>query len=399
VSGIGEHARAATARAEPHVRVPSILPGATIGFLGGGQLGRMTALAAREMGYDVRVLDPEADCPACPIATAHVTAAWNDVDAAARLARASDVVTIEIERVSVDCLEAAAQFAPTRPGAAVLATVQHRERQKRWLTSHGFPLGEYQAAGSAAECETAVAAWGACYIKASTGGYDGRGQVRVSRPGDCAQAWAALRAERCIVERALDLEAEISVMVARRPTGEHAVFPVALNHHEAGQLEWSVIPAPIAPPLADQATAIGVAIADALDVVGLLAVEMFVVRDGRLLINELAPRPHNSFHHTIEGCVTSQFEQLVRAICNLPLGVTDVLRPTAIANVLGNAWAPGRPPNFAGALMVPGTSIHLYGKREPRPARKMGHLTAMADTAVNARTRVLEAAAKLRATD
>jgi 5-(carboxyamino)imidazole ribonucleotide synthase len=397
VSGIGEHTRAPHARAKGYVGVPSILPGATIGFLGGGQLGRMAALAAREMGYDVRVLDPEPDCPACPIATAHETAAWDNVDAAARLARSSDVVTIEIERVAVACLEAAAQFAPTRPSAAALATVQHRERQKGWLASRGFPLGDYQAAGSVAECEAAVATWGACYIKASTGGYDGRGQVRVSRPGDCAHAWGALRASRCVVERALDLEAEISVMVARRPTGEHAVFPVALNHHEAGQLEWSVIPAPIAPAIADRATAIGVAIADALDVVGLLAIEMFVVGDGRLLVNELAPRPHNSFHHTIEGCVTSQFEQLVRAICNLPLGATDVLRPTAIANVLGDAWHGGHPPNFAAALMVPGTSVHLYGKREPRPARKMGHLATMADTPVNAKSRVLEAAARLRA--
>lgn len=359
----------------------------------------MTALAAREMGYDVRVLDPDADCPACPIATAHITAPWDDIEAATRLARASDVVTIEIERVAVACLDAAAQFVPTRPGAAALAIVQHRERQKEWLTAHGFPVGDYRGAGSVAECEAVVAAWGACYIKASTGGYDGRGQIRVSRPEECADAWHALRAPRCVVERALDLDAEISVMVARRPSGEHAIFPVALNHHDAGQLAWSVIPAPIDPALTREAIAIGGAIAEALDVVGLLAIEMFVVRDGRLLVNELAPRPHNSFHHTIEGCVTSQFEQLVRAICDLPLGATDILRPTAIANVLGDAWAGGRAPNFAGALAVPGTSLHLYGKRDPRPARKMGHLATVADSAFDARARVLEAAGRLRRAD
>lgn len=384
------------ARQDARVSPASIPPGATIGFLGGGQLGRMTALAAREMGYDVRVLDPESDCPACPLATSTIVAAWDDVDAATQLARSSDVVTIEIERVSIECLEAAARYVPTHPGAAVLAIVQHRERQKDWLVSQGFPVGEYRPAASAAECEAAVSAWGPCYIKASTGGYDGRGQLRVSRPGECEAAWQALRATRCVVERALDLDVEISVMVARRPTGDHAVFPVALNHHEAGQLAWSVIPAPIDPAIAARATEMGVAIAAALDVVGLLAIEMFLIRDGRLLINELAPRPHNSFHHTIEACATSQFEQLVRAVCNLPLGATEILRPAAIANVLGDAWAGGRAPDFAAALTVPGTRIHLYGKHDPRPARKMGHLAAVAETAAGARAAVLDAVQRLR---
>jgi 5-(carboxyamino)imidazole ribonucleotide synthase len=378
------------------VSLTSILPGATIGFLGGGQLGRMTALAARDMGYDVRVLDPESSCPACPLATDTIVAGWDDADAAGRLARASDVVTIEIERVGIECLEAAARHAPTHPGASTLAIVQHRARQKEWLVAQGFPVGDYRTAVSAAECEAAVAMWGPCYIKASTGGYDGRGQIRVSRPDACEAAWKALRASRCVVERALDLEMEISVMVARRPTGDQAVFPVALNHHEAGQLAWSVIPAPIGAATATRATEMGVAIASALGVVGLLAIEMFVLRDGRLLVNELAPRPHNSFHHTMEGCVTSQFEQLVRAVCNLPLGDTSILRPAAIANVLGDAWTPGRPPDFAAALTVPGTRVHLYGKHDPRPARKMGHLAAVADTAEGARAAVLEAARRLR---
>jgi 5-(carboxyamino)imidazole ribonucleotide synthase len=378
------------------VNETSILPGATIGFLGGGQLGRMTALAARDMGYDVRVLDPEANCPASPLATETIVAGWDDAEAAARLARASDVVTIEIERVGIECLEASARHAPTRPGAASLAIVQHRARQKEWLVTHGFPVGDYRTAASAAECEAAVAAWGPCYIKASTGGYDGRGQVRVSRPEECQAAWQALRATRCVIERALDLDVEISVMVARRPTGDQAVFPVALNHHEAGQLAWSVIPAPVSATIAARATEMGVAIASALEIVGLLAIEMFVLHDGRLLVNELAPRPHNSFHHTMEGCVTSQFEQLVRAVCNLPLGDTSILRPAAIANVLGDAWIDGRSPDFAAALTVPGTRIHLYGKHNPRPARKMGHVAAVGDTAEHALEAVLDAARRIR---
>ncbi len=373
-----------------------IVPGATIGFLGGGQLGRMAALAAREMGYDVRVFDPDPACPACALAASVVTGHFDDVDAMTELARNSDVVTIEIERVAVAGLAAAAAFAPVRPDAAVLEIVQHRERQKNWLLAHGFPVGPFLAVGSAAECERAVDAFGPSYVKASTGGYDGRGQVRVQRAAECAAAWLALRAERCVVERALDLEAEISVMIARRPSGQSASFPVALNHHDAGQLAWSVIPAPIDPGVAGVAREMGTAIADALQVVGLLAIEMFVLASGEVLVNELAPRPHNSFHHTIEGCVTSQFEQLIRAVCDLPLGATDVVRPAAIANILGDAWSHPDGPDFTAALAVPETRIHLYGKRDPRPARKMGHLAAGADTPLEARARALEALGRLK---
>jgi 5-(carboxyamino)imidazole ribonucleotide synthase len=293
-------------------------------------------------------------------------------------------------------MEAAAAIVPVRPSGTVLGIVQNRETQKRWLTEHGFPIGDYQVAASAAECEGIVAAWGPCYLKAATGGYDGRGQVRVTEPRECADAWRTVGAERCTVERALDLAAEISVMAARRPSGQSVTFPVALNHHDDGQLSWSVIPAPIDPRLAARVTGMGVEIAEALGVEGLLAVEIFVVRNGDVLVNELAPRPHNSFHHTIEGCATSQFEQLVRAVCDLPLGATDILHPAAIANILGNAWQAKSAPNFAAALAVPGTRLHLYGKRDARPARKMGHIAATADTALEARARVLEAASQLR---
>jgi len=372
-----------------------ILPGAAIGFLGGGQLGRMAALAAREMGYDVHVLDPDPDCPAGALATEVITARFDDPQAAARLAQSCAVVTIEIERIAIASMESAARHAPVRPGAAVLAVVQERERQKAWLRDHGFPVGPYRSAGTVAECEAAVAALGPSFVKASTGGYDGRGQVRVDRPDECAAAWRALRATRCVVEQALDLAAEVSVMVARRPGGETAIFPVALNHHERGQLAWSVIPAPVDARLSEAAAQLGRAVAAAMGVVGVLAIEMFVLGDQTLLVNELAPRPHNSFHHTIEGCVTSQFEQLVRAVCDLPLGDTGLLRPAAIANILGDAWRDHRPPDFAAALAVPDTRLHLYGKRDARPARKMGHLAAVADTPLEARARVLEAAGRL----
>jgi 5-(carboxyamino)imidazole ribonucleotide synthase len=373
----------------------AILPGSTIGFLGGGQLGRMAALAARAMGYDVRVFDPDPDCPAAPLASGLVAAPFDDAAAIVALARMCDVVTIEIERVAVDGLVAAARFVPVHPGAHVLDIVQHRERQKAWLVTNGFPVGPYRAVGSVEECEIAVDALGPSYIKASTGGYDGRGQVRVRSRAECRAAWEALRAERCVVEQALDLAAEISVMIARRPSGETRAFPVALNHHEEGQLAWSVIPAPIEPEIAATGEAIGDGIAEALGMTGVLAIEMFVLQTGAVLVNELAPRPHNSFHHTIEACATSQFEQLLRAVCDLPLGATDILRPAAIANILGDAWVSGQPPDFESALTIPETRLHLYGKRDPRPARKMGHLAARGATPLEARTRVLTALDRL----
>ena len=372
-----------------------ILPGATIGLLGGGQLGRMTALAARAMGYDVAVLDPDPDPPAGPIASHVITARYDDVAAASRLAQMADVVTLEIERIAPAGLAAASEFAPVRPGARVLEIVGDRARQKEWLVNHGAPVGAYATVSSVEECRRAVERFGVCYVKAATGGYDGRGQVRVTTPDECAEAWGALKATRCVVEQAIDLAAEVSVMVARRPDGETAVYPPALNVHEAGQLAWSAIPATIDSGLTERARVLGTRLAEALGVVGLLAVEMFVAADGRLLVNELAPRPHNSFHHTIEACVTSQFEQLVRAVCDLPLGDTTVVRPAAIANILGDAWHGAAPPDFAAALAVPGTRLHLYGKREARPARKMGHLAAVADTTDEAIRRVTEALGRL----
>jgi 5-(carboxyamino)imidazole ribonucleotide synthase len=373
---------------------PIITPGHTIGLLGGGQLGRMTAIAARTMGYNVRVLDPDPHCPARAVADEVIVAAFDDVDAATRLAERTDVITLEIERIAPAALAAAAAHVPVRPGASVLAIVNDRATQKAWLTEQHAPLGPYRVVDDAAECADAVAALGRCYVKSARGGFDGRGQVYVERPADAPAAWATLGAERCVVEQALTLSAEISVLVARRPDGESVVYPVAFNHHEAGQLAWSMLPAPIPTALAFEATALGQRIAAALGVVGLLAVEMFVVGT-HLYVNELAPRPHNSFHHTIEGCVTSQFEQQVRAVCNLPLGSPALVRPAAIANILGDAWHTDAPPNFPAALAVEGVRLHLYGKREPRPKRKMGHLAVTAADPELAKATVLAASAKL----
>jgi 5-(carboxyamino)imidazole ribonucleotide synthase len=378
------------------VTVPpvTVAPGSTIGLLGGGQLGRMTALAARSMGYGVRVLDPDPHCPASAVADALIVASFDDVAAATHLAEQSDVVTLEIERIAPAALAAAAAVTPVHPGAAVLATINDRATQKAWLTAQHAPLGPYRIVTSAAECTAAVAALGASFVKSATGGFDGRGQVRVDQSADAPAAWAALNAARCVVEQALPLTAEISVLVARRPGGESVVYPVALNHHESGQLAWSMLPAPITRHQAHEATTLGLRLAESLGVVGLLAVELFVVGDS-LFVNEMAPRPHNSFHHTIEGCVTSQFEQQVRAVCNLPLGSPALVRPAAIANILGDAWRPGRPPDFAAALGVDGVRLHLYGKREPRAKRKMGHLAVTADSADAARATVLAASGKL----
>ena len=368
-----------------------IAPGATIGILGGGQLGRMTAIAARTMGYNVHVLDPDAQCAASGVADRVVAASFDDADAAADLASHCDVVTLEIEQIGVAALEAASRHAPLRPAASILAVVQDRSRQKRWLSERGFPLGDYRDVSSAAEIEVAAGELGPLIVKACHGGYDGRSQTRVDTPSQSIDAWAALGSRPSVAEQMLDLEIELSVMVARRPGGQIVVYPPALNVHERQILAWSVLPAPLPERMTQQAEEIARAIADAFQLEGILAVEMFVLRDGTLLVNELAPRPHNSFHETEVACSTSQFEQLVRAVCDLPLGDTRALRPGAIFNLFGELWAKG-PPQFEGALAQPGVRLHLYGKRGARAGRKMGHLSAIGETPEDALARVRTAA-------
>ncbi len=383
-----------------------ILPGATIGIFGGGQLGRMTAMAARGMGYRILVLDPDPACPARFVVDECIEAGWNDSVQAANLGRGSDVVTLEIEQIAARSMEAAAAFAPVRPGGAMLAIIQDRIEQKDWLRKHGFPIGDFVAVRSLEEVRAAVKQLGGrCFCKSATGGYDGRGQGKVGFGPDAGSeeeihgAWEALGQGPGVVEQAVDLEREISVLVARSPRGEVKAFPPALNHHERQILEWSVIPAPIPAEMQVVANKIAEEIADTFQLEGLLAVEMFVTKDGKLLINELAPRPHNSYHASERACVTSQFEQAVRAVCNLPLGDVDVVVPAAIANLLGDEWiaADGGPkePKFDVALSVPGVRLHLYEKLKPRKGRKMGHLSAVGETAEDAVERVLRAKALL----
>ena len=374
-----------------------VLPGATIGFLGGGQLGRMAGMAARSLGYDVHVLDPDPECPARAVASRTVTARYDDADAAADLASRCQVVTLEIEQIAAESMARVAALAPVRPGGAVLDRVRDRADQKAWLVSQGFPVGPYRTVETEQQLAAAVAALGASVAKTTRGGYDGRGQVRLASVGEVPAAWAALGGRRCVVEQFLDLSYELSVLVARRPSGDARAFPPSLNHHERGILTWSVTPAPVPPEMIGRATQLGLAIATALEVEGLLAVEMFVRRDGELCVNELAPRPHNTFHATERACLTSQFEQLVRAVCDLPLGATDVVAPAAILNLLGDRWRDATPPPFPAALEMPGVRVHLYGKREARPGRKMGHLSAVGSTPEEALALVLAAGGVLSA--
>ena len=373
----------------------AILPPASIGILGGGQLGRMTALAARSLGYRVQVLDPDADCAARPVVDRVVVARFDDVDGARALARDSDVVTIEIEQIAPAALEAAMALVPVRPGAELLRIVQHRGRQKQWLADRGFPVGPYAHVDSSRSLEAAALTMGpALFVKACEGGYDGRSQLRFDGT-DAEDAWASLGDRPAVAEQALDLELELSVMVARRASGELVVYPPAVNHHERQILAWSTLPGDVDPRVARRARDLARGIAEQLELEGLLAVEMFLLRDGRLLVNELAPRPHNSYHASELSCPTSQFEQLVRAVCDLPLGAPEPARPAAIVNLLGDLWADGRVPDFAAALAVPGTRLFLYGKHGARAGRKMGHLAAVGESPADALERVQRAAGRL----
>jgi 5-(carboxyamino)imidazole ribonucleotide synthase len=374
-----------------------VLPPATIGILGGGQLGRMTALAARAMGYGVQVLDPDADCAARPVVDRVVAARFDDARAAAELARACDVVTLEIEQIGAAALDAVTEHAPLRPGPDVLRVVQHRGRQKAWLAARGFPIGAHALVDSASALGAAIASIGpTLFVKSCEGGYDGRSQLRLAAGDDPARAFDLLGRRESVAEQALDLELELSVMVARRPGGrELVVYPPAVNHHERQILAWSVLPGELPPAVAADAQAIARGIADELSLEGILAVEMFLLRDGRLLVNELAPRPHNSYHASELGSATSQFEQLVRAACDLPLGAVEPRRPAAIVNLFGDLWEGGRSPDFAAALSVEGTRLFLYGKRGARPGRKMGHIGALGATPAEALQRARDAAARL----
>jgi 5-(carboxyamino)imidazole ribonucleotide synthase len=372
----------------------AILPPSTIGLLGGGQLGRMTALAARAAGFRVAALDPDPQCAIRSLVEEFVTGSFNDAAAAAALAKNSQVVTFEIEKISLASLEAAARYAPVRPGPALLHLIQNRLRQKQWLTRHGFPVGEFRPVSTLDELKSAAQEFSSSFVKVAEGGYDGRGQARLHSPSEVDAAWNFLGGFPSVVEKALDLDYEISVLVARNPSGETQTYAPAMNHHEKQILVWSVMPAPIPNEIADRAQEIARELAATLELEGILVAEMFVTKSGELLINELAPRPHNSYHASTRACVTGQFEQLVRAICDLPLGSPEVIRPAAIVNLLGDLWFHPDGLDLAAALRIPEARLHLYDK-EPRPARKVGHLSATGATAQIALEAALAAKAAL----
>ena len=377
-----------------------IEPGGTIGILGGGQLGRMTAMAARTMGYRVRVMDPEEKCPASYVVDETIVGNWSDVAAARKLARGSDAITIEIEQIGVDALSEVAQLVPLRPGVEPIRIIQDKTIQKTWLSENGFPVGPFRIVQSEDELQNAVRALaGRVFLKIGRGGYDGRGQARIgfesaSTAQHIADAWTSIGAQPAVAEQALYLDYEISVMAARNPSGEVRTYPAARNHHENQILAWSVLPAGIPADVEKRAEELAAAIIAKLGIEGLLCVEMFFTKQGRLLVNELAPRPHNSYHQSERGCVTSQFEQLVRTTCNLPLGDTALITPAAIVNLLGDLWLTGSP-NLTAALAVPSVRLHMYEKRAAKMGRKMGHLSAIGATGEEALERVLEAKRRL----
>ena len=322
-----------------------VQPGGTLAILGGGQLGRMMAMAARTMGYHVRVMDPEQRCPASFVVDETIVGKWDDADAAHRLADGVDAVTLEIEQIGIDALQRVADIAPLRPGVEPIRIIQDKTLQKPWLAEHGFPVGPFRVVRSEEELQAEVPALdNRVFLKIGRGGYDGRGQARIgldsaATPESISAAWKSLGGNACVAEQALDLDIEIS----------------------AG-----------------------------LGVEGMLCVEMFITKQGELFVNELAPRPHNSYHQSERGCATSQFEQAVRAALNLPLGDTSLIAPCAIVNLLGDVWLDGEP-NFAAAMEVPGVRVHLYEKLSARAGRKMGHLSSVGATAEEALERVLNA--------
>ena len=335
------------------IKKPTVVePGGLIGILGGGQLGRMTAMAARTMGYRVRVMDPEFRCPASFVVDETVVGTWDDVAAAKRLASGADAVTLEIEQIGVEALSEVAQLAPLRPGVEPIRIIQDKTLQKTWLAENGFPVGPFRIISSEEDLHHAVKALaGRVFLKIGRGGYDGRGQVRIGMEAllnkqIITDSWTSVGKKPSVAEQAMDLVSEISVMAARNPAGEVRTYPAARNHHENQILAWSVLPAGLSTGVEARAEKLAADIIEKLGIEGLLCVEMFITRQGRLLINELAPRPHNSYHQSERGCVTSQFEQLVRTTCNLPLGETSLITPAAIVNLLGDVWLTSSP-NFA----------------------------------------------------
>ncbi|QDU76358.1 N5-carboxyaminoimidazole ribonucleotide synthase [Bremerella volcania] len=357
----------------------TILPGGTLGVLGSGQLGRMFAIAARRMGYRVHVLSPETDTPTGQVADVEITASYDDLDAVARFAEQVDVVTFEFENVPLATVDVVNQKVPVRPAGRVLHTTQHRLREKTFLRDHGFPVANFHAIGEAADLDAVPDQLLPGVLKTAAWGYDGKGQVKVANRDELNTAWKDELKQEAILEQLVPFEKEFSVVAARGMDGYVECFTPIENIHVNHILDVSVSPGRLSEKATAEAMEIAKAVLTELDVVGVLCVEFFLAPGDTLLINELAPRPHNSGHLTIDAHVTCQFEQQIRTICGLPLGSTRQLRPAAMINLLGNVWEPG-PPDWAAACSNPDVKLHLYGKHEPRIGRKMGHMTVTAES-------------------
>lgn len=363
-----------------------ILPGTTLGVLGGGQLGRMFTAAALTMGYEVIVLDPDPQSPAGRIASAHIAADYSDAEALDSFARRCAAITTEFENVPAATLETLARRCIVRPGAKAVAIVQDRILEKTFLRDHGFATAPFAIVRNAVDLSAALGNVGLpAILKVARLGYDGKGQVRIDNADDALRAWDAVKHAPCVLERLLPLDSEVSVVLARGADGTIACWPVGENKHRNGILDVTLVPARVGTNVAREAETLAQQIAMKLDYVGVMAVEFFLSH-GVLRVNEIAPRPHNSGHFTLDACITSQFEQQVRALCGLPLGETRLLSPVAMVNLLGDLWREGRAPSWSSLLAQPNVKLHLYGKRQARPGRKMGHYSVLAPTAEQALT-------------
>lgn len=368
----------------------TIEPGSIIGVLGSGQLGRMFAIAARRLGYRAHVLSPDDDTPTGQVADVEVQAAYDDVEAVRSFAQTVDVLTFEFENIPQATLDVADQFAPVRPMGKVLHTTQQRIREKTFLSDAGIPVTPFRPIGSSDDLQSVNESDLPGILKTAAWGYDGKGQVRVDSSSELDAAWAELNGQLAILEKRVDFDFEMSVIGGRGQDGEFASFGPIVNEHRNHILDVSVAGLELPPKLVQDAIEITRTILEELEVVGLLCVEFFVTRDGHLLVNELAPRPHNSGHLTIDAHATCQFEQQARAVCGMPLGDTRPRCAAAMANLQGELWEQ-QVPNWSEALRFPNVKLHLYGKKEPRRGRKMGHLTALAETPSAAKQLVLDA--------
>jgi len=377
-------------------RSQPILPGAAIGVLGSGQLGRMFAIAARQMGYRVHTFSPETDTPTGQVSDVEIAASYSDLDAVRKFAQGVAAVTFEFENVPAACVEAAAAFVPVRPGGAVLHVTQNRLREKTFLASNGFPTTVFAPVRREADLTPALAATGLpAILKTASSGYDGKGQAKVASVDEASRAFADCGSQEMIAEGFVDFELEFSVVLARGLDGSFAHWGVIQNQHKHHILDLSLAPARMNAQATNRAVDIARALAEKLELIGVLCIEFFLTKKGDILVNELAPRPHNSGHLTINASRTSQFEQQLRAVCGLPLGSTEFFSAAAMVNLLGDLWRNGEP-NWPAACALPDVKLHLYGKIEPRPGRKMGHLTALAETADIAAQTVLLARGKLQ---